>query len=98
MNIEVKKENGNTVICLNTRLDSTTAGELDEVIQKEVQAVENNMIVDLKNVDFVSSIGLRVLVSAYKSLDGKQMIIKNANSSIIEVLKLSGLLSLFTVE
>ena len=98
MDIEVKKENGNTEISLNTRLDSSTAPQFDEVLQKEIQDVQNSLYINLKNVDFVSSIGLRVLVSAYKALNGKQMIIKDANSSVIEVLKLSGLLSVFTIE
>lgn len=98
MDIKVKKENGNTEISLNTRLDSSTAPQFDEVLQKEIQDVQNSLYINLKNVDFVSSIGLRVLVSAYKALNGKQMIIKDANSSVIEVLKLSGLLSVFTIE
>jgi len=95
MNIEISKENGNTTVQLNTRLDSTTAGEFDKVLQEEVPLVENSLILNFKNVDFISSIGLRVLVSAYKGLNGKDLIIKDANSSVKEIMKLSGLLSIF---
>lgn len=98
MNFEVKKENGNTVINLNTRLDSTTAEEFDAVLQKEIPTVENALVLNFKNVDFISSIGLRVLVAAYKNLNGKSIVLADANSSVKEVIKLSGLLSIFTIE
>lgn len=98
MNFELKKENGNTVITLNTRLDSTTAQEFDSLLQKEVPLVENALILNFKNVDFISSIGLRVLVAAYRALNGKELIITDANSSVKEIIKLSGLLSLFSIK
>lgn len=98
MNIEVKREEGNVTVKMNVRLDSTTAPDLDKVLQEEAENVKDTLTVDLKNVDFVSSIGLRVLVAAYRKLDGKDMIISGANSSVLEVLKLSGLLKIFKTE
>lgn len=97
MNYEVVKENGNTVIHLNCRLDSSTAGEFEALLKKEVPEVENTLVLNFVNVDFISSIGLRVLVAAYRNLGGKGFVIQNANSSVREVLNLSGLLTLFTV-
>ncbi len=97
MNFEVRKENKNTIIFLNIRLDSTTAGEFDNLLKQEVPNVENGLILNFKNVDFISSIGLRVLVSAYKNLNGKKLIITEANSSVKEIINLSGLLSVFTL-
>jgi len=97
MNVEIVKENGNTIITLETRLDSTTAGEFDEFLKKEVPLVEKALVLDFKNVDFISSMGLRVLVAAYKQLEGKEFIIKNANSSVKEIFNLSGLLNVFTL-
>ncbi len=98
MNYEIKKENGNTYVKINTRIDSTTAAEYDAILKAEVPAVEKSLILDFKNVDFISSIGLRVLVAAYKQLNGKELIITDANNSVREIFRLSGLLSLFTLK
>ncbi len=97
MEISVKKENGTTEVALDGRLDSSTAEKLNAVLTKELDSVERELVIEMKNVDFISSIGLRVFVSAYKKLNGKPFIIKNPNSSVQEVLKLSGLLKVFQV-
>jgi len=97
MTIEKVNNEGNLVITPIGRLDSLTAGDLEAVFNEEITDGVKSLTVNLKNVDFVSSKGLRVLVGAYKKLDGREMILNNVNSSITEVLKLSGLLKIFTI-
>jgi len=97
--MEIKKTNtdGHITVKPMGRLDSLTAGdfetELNQIINDEIKS----LTIDLEAVDFVSSKGLRVLVGAYKKMNGKDVILDNANSSIMEVLRLSGLLKVFKI-
>jgi len=80
------------------RLDSATAGELEERINAELTPETGELTIDLREVDFISSKGLRVLVAAYHMLESKKVTLIDANASIQEVLRLSGLLKIFTVK
>lgn len=96
MVIEKENKNGNLIVAPDGRLDSLTAGEFENLLNQEINDELKSLTVDLAKVDFVSSKGLRVLVGAYKKLSGRKMILNNANSSVMEVLKISGLLKIFS--
>lgn len=95
MTVEVLKNNGALTVNLNGRLDSTTAGQLEDTFKSELDENVTSLTVDLSQVDFISSKGLRVLVGAYKTLDGKEMTLAGANQSVTDVLRMSGLLKIF---
>jgi len=97
MNIETLKNEGAVTLKLHGRLDSTTSGELETSLKTVICDELTALTIDLSDVDFISSKGLRVLVAAYKQLNGREMILHGPNASIIEVLRLSGLLKIFTV-
>jgi len=97
MTIQTRNENGILTVKPMGRLDSTTAGELDQKLQAELAASVEKLVIDMSGVDFISSKGLRVLVSAYRQLSGKEMVIEGAGSSVMDVFRLSGLLKVFTV-
>ncbi len=97
MKIDQSNLNGHLILKPEGRLDSTTAGELDEVISSELTDATASLTIDFKGIDFISSKGLRVLVSAYRKLGGKEMILENVNESVMDVLKLSGLMKVFTI-
>ena len=98
MTITTNHENADLNVVLTGRLDSVTANELDNVLQKELTQDTTSLTVNLKEIDFISSKGLRVLVAAYKKLTGKPMTLVGANPSVLEVLRLSGLLKIFTIK
>ena len=97
MTIELNKNNGDLLIALTGRLDSTTAGDLEEAFKAELNDSIRSLTVDLEKVDFISSKGLRVLVGAYKTLRGKDVILTGANTSVTELLRLSGLDKVFKI-
>jgi len=97
MNIQKANKDGNITLTPDGRLDSLTAGDFENAVNDALGWDINSLTIDLKDVDFVSSKGLRVLVGAYKKLDGKDMYLEHVNSSVMEVLKLSGLLKVFKV-
>ena len=97
MTLEVLKNNGELTVALNGRLDSTTAGQLEEAFKNELNETVSSLTVDLSQVDFISSKGLRVLVGAYKTLDGREVTLQGANRSVLDVLRMSGLLRIFKI-
>ena len=77
------------------RLDSATGDEFSEFINENLTAEVNEVVFDFSAVDFISSKGLRILVSTYKNLNGRKMEIVNCNTSVKEVFRISGFLKTF---
>ena len=65
MNIEIKRNAEETIVKLVGRLDTITAPALDKTINEDI-ADAKNLILDLKELEYISSAGLRVLLSAQK--------------------------------
>ena len=98
MEININKENDELTIAPIGRIDSATSDEFLAFIEENFTEEINKLIIDFKDVDFISSKGLRVLVSIYKNLKEKKMEITNANVSVMEILRLSGLLKVVEVK
>jgi len=77
------------------RLDTNSAPELDAFLKKYYASI-TELVVDCSRLDYVSSAGLRVFLSARKALQNKGPVrILNANKLILEVLNVTGLAELF---
>lgn len=98
MNIE-KKENGSTLnITVSGRLDTGTSPQLDAEIKQSILNV-TRLVIDMTGLDYISSAGLRVLLSAQKIMNRQgEMIVKGANESIMEVFEITGFTELLTLE
>ncbi|MEG0272324.1 MAG: STAS domain-containing protein [Christensenella sp.] len=85
-------------LALSGRLDTTTAPQLETELKASMDNV-NNLIMDFKSLDYISSAGLRVLLSAQKvmSKQGK-MVIRNVNDTILEVFEVTGFNDILTIE
>ncbi len=99
MNI-TKTVNGDQLnIALEGRLDTGTAPEL-EVKLKEVAPQTQNLYLNMKDVQYVSSSGLRVILLAHKLMlpTGGKMIIKQPSSFCKQVLVATGMDSILSIE
>lgn len=98
LTIKFNNHNQYSRFTLEGNIDSSTSKQLDEQI-KNVPAENIFVLFDLEKTGFISSAGLRVFVSLEKKLkaSGGGIILLNINSSIEQVLDISGLLSLFKV-
>ena len=67
MTIEIKKNQEETVIEIVGRLDTVTAPALDKTINEDI-ADTKNLVLDVKGMEYISSAGLRVLLSAQKKM------------------------------
>lgn len=97
MNIK-KEENGSTLsITVSGRLDTTTSPRLDSEIKQSISNV-TRLVIDMTDLDYISSAGLRVLLSARKIMNKQgEMIVKGANESIMEVFEITGFIDLLTI-
>lgn len=98
MNILKNRENGNLTIALEGRLDTNTAPQLDEELTNNYEGLEN-LVLDFANLEYVSSAGLRVLLSAQKQMNKQgKMVLKNVRPEIKEVFDITGFAELLTIE
>ena len=94
-----KNRNGETLeIALTGRLDTTTAPSLDEVIKSDLEGV-SSLVFNLANLEYISSAGLRVLLSAQKVMNKQgQMVVRNVKDDIMEVFDITGFADILTIE
>jgi len=80
------------------RLDAVTSVQFDAEVTG-VPATVKSLVFDFALLDFISSAGLRVIVSAYKTMKGRGGGIRvvNANETVMNVLKLTGLATVLGV-
>ena len=94
-----KKLNGNELtIAISGRLDTTTAPELEAEFKQSSAGIEK-LILDFTALEYLSSAGLRVLLSEQKLMNKQgEMIIKNVNETINEIFEVTGFIDILTIE
>ncbi len=98
MTIEIKRNAEETVIELVGRLDTTTAPALDKTITEDIGNTDN-LVLDIKGLEYISSAGLRVLLSAQKKLQKSgSMKVTNVCESVMEVFSMTGFADILTIE
>ena len=98
MTIVKKLENSKLSIALEGRLDTTTAPELEAAIKDSLDSV-TELVMDFKDLEYISSAGLRVLLSAQKIMNKQgSMVVTNVNDDIYEVFDVTGFSDLLTIE
>ena len=93
--MEIKKtvEGAKLTLAPVGRVDTLTSPELEAAIV--LDGVEE-LVFDLGAVDYISSAGLRVLLSAQKKMAGKKMVIAQAKPVVKEVFDITGFSDIFT--
>ena len=99
MEIKTREENGTLIIELEGRLDTVTSKELLAAFDKE-EKKEQLVIVDMKDLEYISSAGLRALLAMKKELvaNKKQLEIHNLNSICLEVFRVTGFQNVLTIK
>ena len=93
MQINKNKEGSKLTLAPIGRVDTITAPELEAAVI--LDGVEE-LVFDLAQVDYISSAGLRVLLSAQKKMAGKSMKIANSKPAVKEVFDITGFSDIFT--
>ena len=98
MTIEIKKNAEMTTIEIIGRLDTITAPALDKTINEDIGDTKN-LVLDVKNMEYISSAGLRVLLSAQKKMQkiGSMKVI-NVCEDVMEVFEMTGFADILVIE
>lgn len=98
LNIEKKVDGSTMEIALSGRLDTTTAPQLEEVVKAEL-AGKDSLVFDLAQLEYISSAGLRVLLSAQKIMNNQgTMVVKNVSEEVNEIFEVTGFSDILTIE
>ena len=98
MNI-TKNRSGNALnIAIEGRIDTTTAPQLETELQGSLDGV-TELNFDLKKLDYISSAGLRVLLSAQKVMNRQgSMTVCNVGTTIMEIFEVTGFSDILTIK
>ena len=88
-----------TIIEVKGRIDSMNANELGEALAGEISLGKKQIVLDLSQVSYMSSAGLRELVAAYRKAQDIEgdMRIAQPSSRVLDVLEMSGLDTIFQI-
>lgn len=94
-----KKLAGKTVtLALAGRLDTTTSPTLEEALS-EVYDTADSLVFDMAELDYISSAGLRVILTAQKTMNKKgEMKLVNVKDTVLEVFEITGFTEILTIE
>jgi anti-sigma B factor antagonist len=94
-----KTKNGSALtIALEGRLDTITAPELEKQLQEDLQDIDS-LTFDFKGLEYISSAGLRVLLSAQKAMAKRGIMkVSNVNEIVMEVFDVTGFTDILTIE
>jgi len=97
MNIEQKKDGKALVLAPEGRLDTMTAPQLEAALQEALPGVEE-LTFDFEKLEYISSAGLRVLLSAQKTMNKQgAMKVIHANEMIMEIFEVTGFADILNI-
>ena len=98
MTIEIKKNATETIIEIVGRLDTITAPALDKTINEDIAGTEN-LVLDVKGMEYISSAGLRVLLGAQKKMQKiGSMKVTGVCEAVMEVFEMTGFADILVIE
>ena len=98
MTIDKKEQGTELEMKLTGRLDTTTAPNLEAELKHSINDI-TSLVMDFTGLEYLSSAGLRVLLSAQKVMKKQgSMVIRNVNDTIMEVFEITGFVDILTIE
>lgn len=99
--MEITKEsNGSSlVVAVAGRLNTATAPQLEAELSSSIDGVED-LVLDLTDLDYISSAGLRVVLSVQKAMNrsGGSLVVRNVKPEIYDVFEMTGFVDFLTIE
>ncbi len=98
MNISKTKNGSALTLAIEGRIDTTTAPQLEAELKADMPGV-TELYLDFTGVEYISSAGLRVLLSAQKVMNRQgKMILRGVNESVMDVFDVTGFVDILTIE
>ena len=97
MEFKKVKEGTKLTYTVSGRLDTNTSPLLGSDLTASLSGV-TDLVMDLKGLEYISSAGVRVLLSAFKTMKTQgTMTLENVSDTVREVLTVTGLIDFFTI-
>lgn len=97
MTIEKMKEGGKLTLALEGRLDTATAPQLEAEVTGSLAGV-TELVLDFSRLEYLSSAGLRVILTAQKIMNRQgKLVICHVNATILEVFEVTGFCDILTI-
>ena len=95
----IKKRNENELeVAVSGRLDTTTAPTLEAELKSSIDGV-SKLCFDLSELEYISSAGLRVILATQKIMNKQgEMVLKNVNTTVMEVFEITGFTDILNIE
>lgn len=99
MEIKTNVTGNKMEIALEGRLDTNTSPEFEKEIFPKLEGI-SELVLDIKDLSYMSSAGLRVVLSCQKKMNNVKgtMVVKNVNEMIMEVFEATGFDTILTIE
>lgn len=97
--MQTRKTQEGTVLSITGRMDAVTAPEIEKGLSALVDNGEKRLIIDLKDLEYISSAGLKSILVLAKRLKREEgnMVFANLQGHVMEVFRISGFYDLFTI-
>ena len=97
LNINKTASESELTVALEGRLDTTTAPELEKELKESLDGV-TELVIDMTALDYISSAGLRVLLSAQKTMNRQgEMTVTGVGETIMEIFEVTGFSDILTI-
>ncbi|MBO4845994.1 MAG: STAS domain-containing protein [Lachnospiraceae bacterium] len=98
MDMNFKNAGNELTVELAGRLDTSTSPDLEKELSTRLDGIQS-LIYDFKDLDYISSAGLRVVLATQKTMNKNgSMKLINVNESIMEILEVTGMVDILTIE
>ncbi|MBO4339468.1 MAG: STAS domain-containing protein [Clostridia bacterium] len=98
MDISTKKDGNSLVISVSGRVDTVTAPELEKRITENIDGI-SELVLDLKDMTYTSSSGLRVILRAQKLMNKQGSIkVTNVRDEVMEIFDVTGFSDILNIE
>ena len=98
MKIRKEIENGKLTVYIDGKLDTSTSPQASQEIETEIEGIES-LVLDMQNLKYISSAGLRLLLSLHKKMAAKGgMTVRNVNETNMEIFDMTGFTDILNFE
>lgn len=100
MEVKINGKDNVLTAVLNGRLDTSVAAEVTAALQPLLDQAEKTLVLDCKDLSYISSSGLRIFLTIRKAAGAKggKVIVKDINNEIRQVFMMTGFLNLFEIQ
>lgn len=100
MKVEITQHDNNVMASIEGRLDTVTASEFEKRLAEFYQIPGTELVLDCSAMDYISSAGLRVILTVHKCLTAKngRFVIRNLNKEVRSVFDMTGFSRILTIE